>query len=151
MSYKSQIVACLRKIKICSHAVSLGTCPVTCHMSPELLPFVVNTHVLNQYLHHILCTQGPSKIKKPCVVAANDGLAVETTALSIFVQSMYLTNLPIVYEYGAWVTYMHKHIHTHLSQPHLPRAKASRMSQDDKTQYHDVNDQEDMPQSARRG
>lgn len=49
---------------------------------------------------------GPGKISKPAVKKANGGDALEVQSLSLFVQSMWLKNLPVVHEYGVWVDYL---------------------------------------------
>ena len=49
---------------------------------------------------------GSGGISKPAVKAVNDDEPLETKSLSLFVQSMYISNVPIVQECGWWVEWL---------------------------------------------
>ena len=49
---------------------------------------------------------GQGKISKQVIREANGNSDVKVNSLSLFVQSMYMANVPIVHEYGQWVDYI---------------------------------------------
>jgi hypothetical protein len=73
------------------------------------LPTDIDTCFFNEYLsceRESRVRSGTGKITEPTVTAENYGDVVATSSLTFFIQSMYLTNLPVVYEIGAWVDYL---------------------------------------------
>jgi hypothetical protein len=70
------------------------------------LPSDVEPCFLNEFLSTERDTRirmGSGKITKPSIKKLNGGEALEVKSLNLFIQSMWLQNLPIVHEYGAWV------------------------------------------------
>ena len=70
------------------------------------LPTDIEACFYNEYLtndRESRVCMGPGVISKPIVKALNKGQALETNSFSLFVQSMYIKNVPIVQECGWWV------------------------------------------------
>lgn len=73
------------------------------------LPLDIDSCFYNEILNDDRETRvrmGSGGISKPAVKAVNDDEPLETKSLSFFVQSMYISNVPIVQESGWWVEWL---------------------------------------------
>jgi Ca2+-binding EF-hand superfamily protein len=73
------------------------------------LPTDIDSCFFNEILNDDRETRvrmGSGGISKPAVKAVNDDEPLDTKSLSFFVQSMYISNVPIVHESGWWVEWL---------------------------------------------